>query len=95
MAAHAPARQVLAVRRVREEPAVHEAEKGPVPSLRRHGLGDKESVMSKPKVPSTISDKQRAALARRAREPAGGPFGKKAIAQRKASERQRGKARWS
>jgi len=51
--------------------------------------------MSKPKVPSTISDKQRAALARRAREPAGGPFGKKAIAQRKASERQRGKARWS
>ncbi len=39
------ARQVLAVRRVREEPAVHEAEKGPVPSLRRHGLGDKEDLM--------------------------------------------------
>jgi hypothetical protein len=47
-----------------------------------------------PKVPNTISDKQRASLNRRGqkKEP---PFSRKAIARRKVFERQRVKARWS
>ena len=46
-----------------------------------------------PKVPNTVSDKKRAELNRRAaREPM---FSKKAVAQRKASEAQRKKSRWS
>ena len=54
-------------------------------------------LFSSPKVPNTISDKKYADLQRRARktEEAQKMFSKKAIAQRKASEKQRGKSRWS
>ena len=46
--------------------------------------------MSKPKVPNTVSDKQRAELNRRAAKQPW--FSKKAIDRRKASEEQRKKA---
>jgi hypothetical protein len=49
--------------------------------------------MSKPKVPDTISDKQRASLNRRAQKES--LFSKKAVNRRKASENQRSKSRWS
>jgi hypothetical protein len=52
-------------------------------------------LFSSPKVPNTISDKQRAALARRQQKYGEPMFSRKAIAQRKASEQQRGKSRWS
>ena len=46
-----------------------------------------------PKVPNTISDKERARLNRRAARAQW--FSKKAIERRKASENQRKKSRWS
>jgi hypothetical protein len=67
VAAHAPARPVLAVRRVRGELAVNEAEKEPVPPVWRLGLDDKESVMgmfSKGLFSKPASGKEKRAFAR-------------------------------
>jgi len=46
-----------------------------------------------PKVPNTISDRERAELNRRAQKES--LFSKKAVERRKAAEAQRKKARWS
>lgn len=48
-----------------------------------------------PKVPNTISDKKMAELQRRAQKHGEPMFSKKAVRQRLASEKQRGKSRWS
>lgn len=51
--------------------------------------------MAKPKVPNTISDRKMANLQRRAQQAAPPMFSRQAVAQRKASEQQRRKARQS
>jgi hypothetical protein len=49
-------------------------------------------MSARPTVPNTISDRQRAELARRAAQASPGLFDPKAVRQRLASERQRSKA---
>lgn len=93
VAARASEWAVPAVQGPRDELAVYPLAVRAVPALRRGEAG--EEVAVKPKVPNTISDKKRAQLARREKPPEGGPFGKKAIERRKASEVQRKKSRWS
>jgi hypothetical protein len=52
--------------------------------------------MGKPKVPNTISDKKMAKLQDRARKAdKESMFSKRSVAERLASDKQRGKSRWS